>query len=84
MTAEVVAIYETPRDQIVRELLALAAVIEGETDKDDLTTALLMIRHHESGFVQMFSLGATNDLHSLGMLTLATNQAAQMIADNAD
>lgn len=75
--AEVVTLYETNARVPIPDQMRLAAdTIESEGEEHDQTVAMVCVRVHESGDIQVTGWGETNELHSLGCLTRALAKLA--------
>ena len=68
--AEVHTLYETNARSIADMLKQAAATIETETDDDDRTKSMVTVQIHESGAVQIYGWGETDDVHAIGALHL--------------
>ena len=74
--AEVVTLYETNANYIPDMLRRRAEAIEAETDQDDCTVAMIAIAVSESGDIEVYGFGDTNDFHCLGVLSMASARLA--------
>lgn len=70
--AEVVTLYDSNASQIPAMLRKRADAIDAETEKDDRTVAMIAVEVTESGDVQLFGWGDTDDFHALGVLAKAS------------
>jgi len=76
MIAEVVTLYGTNASHITDMLRKRADAIEAETDADDKTVALIAIEVTQSGDLEIYGWGDTNDFHCLGVLAMASARLA--------
>jgi hypothetical protein len=76
MVAEVITLYETNANHIPDMLRRRADAIEAETDEDDRTVAMIAIAVSESGDIEVYGFGDTNDFHCLGVLPMASARLA--------
>ena len=74
--AEVVTLYDSNANDIVAMLRKRADIIEAETEADDRTTALIAIEVTESGDLEIYGFGRTDDFHCLGVLAMASARLA--------
>lgn len=74
--AEVVTLYDSNANDIVAMLRKRADAIEAETEADDRTTAMIAIEVTESGDLEIYGFGKTNDFHCLGVLAMASARLA--------
>lgn len=70
--AEVVTLYDSNANDIVSMLRKSAEVIEAETEEHDRTVAMIAVKVLESGDIDIFGWGETNDFHCLGVLAMAS------------
>ena len=74
--AEVVTLYDTNANHIPDMLRKRADAIEAETDADDRTIATIFIEVTESGDLEIYGFGKTDDFHCLGVLAMASARLA--------
>ena len=74
--AEVVTLYDTNANDIVAMLRRSAESIESETEDHDRTVAMIAVKVLESGDIDLFGWGQTNDFHCLGVLAMASARLA--------
>jgi len=74
--AEVITLYDTNANNIVDMLRIKASAIEAETPADDRTVAMIAVEVTESGDIEIFGWGQTNDFHCLGVLAMASARLA--------
>ena len=74
--AEVVTLYDSNANDIVAMLRKSAESIEAETDEHDRTVAMIAVKVLESGDIDLFGWGQTNDFHCLGVLAMASARLA--------
>ena len=74
--AEVITLYETNANHIPDMLRKRAEAIEVETDEDDRTVAMIAVAVSESGDIEVYGFGDTNDFHCLGVLSMASARLA--------
>ena len=74
--AEVVTLYDSNANDIVAMLRKRADAIEAETDSDDRTTAMIAVEVTESGDLEIYGFGKTDDFHCLGVLAMASARLA--------
>ena len=74
--AEVVTLYDTNANDIVAMLRKSAESIESETEDHDRTVAMIAVKVLESGDIDLFGWGQTNDFHCLGVLAMASARLA--------
>lgn len=74
--AEVITLYDTNANHIPDMLRKRAEAIEAETDADDRTVAMIAVEVTESGDLEVYGWGQTNDFHCLGVLAMASARLA--------
>ena len=74
--AEVVTLYDSNASQIPAMLRKRADAIDAETEKDDRTIATIFIEVTESGDLEIYGFGKTDDFHCLGVLAMASARLA--------
>ena len=74
--AEVVTLYDSNASQIPAMLRKRADAIDAETEKDDRTIATIFIEVTESGDLEIYGFGQTDDFHCLGVLAMASARLA--------
>jgi hypothetical protein len=74
--AEVVTLYDSNASQIPAMLRKRADAIEAETEQDDRTIASILVEVTESGDLEIYGFGATDDFHCLGVLAMASARLA--------
>jgi len=76
MVAEVITLYDTNANHIPAMLRKRAELIEVETEEDDRTVAMIAIEVTESGDIEVYGWGDTNEFHCLGVLAMASARLA--------
>jgi hypothetical protein len=74
--AEVVTLYDTNASRIPDMLRKRADAIEAETEQDDRTIAMIAVEVTESGDLEIYGWGDTDDFHCLGVLAMASARLA--------
>lgn len=74
--AEVITLYDTNANHITDMLRKRAEAIDAETDEDDKTVAVIAIEVTESGDLEIYGFGKTDDFHCLGVLAMASARLA--------
>lgn len=76
MVAEVITLYDSNANHIPAMLRKRAEMIEAETEADDRTVAMIAIAVTESGDLEVYGWGDTDDFHCLGVLAMASARLA--------
>jgi hypothetical protein len=76
MVAEVITLYDSNANNIPAMLHKRAEMIEAETEADDRTVAMIAIAVTESGDLEIYGWGDTNDFHCLGVMAMASARLA--------
>ena len=74
--AEVITLYDSNANDVVAMLRKRADIIEAETQADDQTVAMIAVQVTESGDLEIFGWGQTDDFHCLGVLAMASARLA--------
>ena len=67
--AEVVSLFPENAREVPAMLRNAADAIETEAEDDDRTVAVIAVQVTESGAVEVYGWGETDDLHAVGALT---------------
>lgn len=76
MVAEVITLYDSNANHIPAMLRKRAEMIEAETEADDRTVAMIAVTVTESGDLEVYGWGDTDDFHCLGVLAMASARLA--------
>ena len=74
--AEVVTLYETNAGYIPDMLRKRAEAIEAQTEQDDRVVSMIAVEVTESGDLEIYGWGKTDDFHCLGVLAMASARLA--------
>lgn len=74
--AEVVTLYDSNASQIPAMMRKRADTIDAETEDDDRTIATIFIEVTQSGDIEIYGFGATDNFHCLGVLAMASARLA--------
>lgn len=74
--AEVITLYDSNANDVVAMLRKRADIIEAQTDEDDRSVAVIAVEVTESGDIQVFGWGQTDDFHALGVMAKASARLA--------
>lgn len=74
--AEVVTLYDSNANHIPAMLRKRAELIEAQTESDDRTVAMIAVEVTETGDIEIYGWGATDDFHCLGVLAMASARLA--------
>jgi hypothetical protein len=74
--AEVVTLYETNASHIPDMLRKRADLIESQTENDDRAIAMIAVEVTESGDLEIYEWGQTDNFHCLGVLAMASARLA--------
>lgn len=74
--AEVVTLYDSNANHIPAMLRKRADLIEAQTESDDRTVAMIAVEVTETGDIEIYGWGQTDDFHCLGVLAMASARLA--------